>query len=116
MQGCMVALVCPVRAMENGKAPMGLEGWGAMTLNQWVPWLLGAGNATSALLTGNRKLAGWPVLIITQLAFIAYAVATDQTGFVLQNYLMIAIATYNTFEWMRAPAPMLNMNLQPAGM
>lgn len=87
-----------------------------MTLNQWVPWCLGAGNATSALLTGNRKLAGWPVLIITQLAFIAYATATNQTGFVLQNYLMIGIGIFNTLEWMRMPAPMLNVNLQPAGM
>jgi len=87
-----------------------------MTLNQWVPWCLGAGNATSALLTGNRKLAGWPVLIITQLAFIAYATATNQTGFVLQNYLMIGIGIFNTLEWMRTPAPMLNFNLQPAGM
>lgn len=111
----MVGPVCPVRIVDQ-HAPMAwLEGWGAVTLNQWVPWLLGAGNATSALLTGNRKLAGWPVLIITQLAFIAYAVATEQTGFVLQNYLMIAIGLYNTIEWMRAPAPMLNLNLQPTG-
>lgn len=116
MQGSMVGLVCPVRVSNKPAPTARLEGWGSMTLNQWVPWCLGAGNATSALLTGNRKLAGWPVLIVTQLAFIAYAVETNQTGFVLQNYLMIAIGLYNTMEWMRAPAPMLNLNLQPAGM
>jgi hypothetical protein len=92
-----------------------MEGWRAM-ITQWVPWVLAAGNAGSALLVGARKLLGWPLMIVTQLAFIAYADATNQPGFILQNYLMIAIGLYNTMEWMRAPAPMLNLNLQPAGM
>jgi len=85
-----------------------------LKLNEWVPWVLGAGNATSAILTGSHRIAGWPVLVVTQLAFIAYATATQQTGFILQNYLMIGIGVFNTFEWMRKPAPMLD--LQPPGM
>jgi hypothetical protein len=68
-------------------------------LTMWVPWLLAAGNATSALLTGRRFIEGWYVLAATQLAFIAYAFATDQHGFVLQNVVMIGIATYNTWHW-----------------
>lgn len=70
-------------------------------LTVWVPWVLAAGNATSALLTGRKYIQGWYVLGVTQIAFVAYAIATEQHGFILQNIIMTMIAVYNTLHWRR---------------
>jgi len=68
---------------------------------QWVPWLLAAGNVSSAFCTGKELNAGWVLLVLTQLGFIVYAVMTGQPGFLLQNVAMIAIGVYNFMKWRR---------------
>jgi len=68
---------------------------------QWVPWLLAAGNVSSAFCTGKGLNAGWVLLVLTQLGFIVYAVMTGQPGFLLQNVAMIAIGVYNFMKWRR---------------
>lgn len=70
-------------------------------VTQWVPWLLATGNVSSAFCTGKGLNAGWVLLVLTQLGFIVYAVATGQPGFLLQNVAMIAIGVYNFVKWRR---------------
>jgi len=70
-----------------------------MDITAWVPWLLAAGNVSSAFCTGKGLNAGWVLLVLTQLAFILYAVLTGQPGFLLQNVAMIAIGVYNFVKW-----------------
>jgi len=65
----------------------------------WVPWLLAAGNVSSAFCTGKGLNAGWALLVLTQLGFIVYALATGQPGFLLQNVAMIVIGVYNFIKW-----------------
>lgn len=70
-----------------------------MDITAWVPWLLAAGNVSSAFCTGKGLNAGWVLLVLTQMAFILYAVITGQPGFLLQNVAMIAIGVYNFLKW-----------------
>lgn len=70
-----------------------------MSLTDWVPWVLAAGNVASAASTGRRLIVGWPLLIVTQVGFVAYAVATGQPGFILQNVAMCAIGALNWRRW-----------------
>ena len=100
-QGNLVAPMCYLGRLKLAAPEAWLKGFRGTMINDWVPWALAAGNATSALLTGKGKLAGWPVLAATQLAFIAYAFATNQVGFILQNVVMIGIAVYNAWLWTR---------------
>lgn len=67
----------------------------------WVPWLLALGNVSSAFCTGKGLNAGWVLLVLTQLGFIVYALATGQPGFLLQNVAMIVIGVYNFVKWRR---------------
>lgn len=70
-------------------------------LETWVPWLLATGNVSSAWLSGRRNKWGWALLVLTQLAFIVYAILTMQYGFLLQNLAMMAIGVYNYVVWTR---------------
>lgn len=70
-----------------------------MDLTDWVPWVLAAGNVASAASTGRRLIVGWPLLIVTQVGFVAYALATGQPGFVLQNVAMCTIGALNWRRW-----------------
>lgn len=40
-------------------------------------------------------------MVLTQLAFIVYAILTMQYGFLLQNVAMMAIGVYNYVVWTR---------------
>jgi hypothetical protein len=63
-------------------------------LNEWVPWLIAAGNCGSLVLTTRRRIViGCVVLIVAQLISIVYAAITEQTGFIAMNVVMIAIST-----------------------
>lgn len=68
-------------------------------MTQWVPWLLAFGNVLSALLVGRQKKSGWVVMMLTQPAFVAYALFTGQPGFMLQNVAMQSIASHNYLTW-----------------
>jgi len=68
-------------------------------VSAWVPWLLAFGNVLSALLVGRGKRSGWGVMMVTQPAFVAYALITGQPGFMLQNIAMQGIASKNYLTW-----------------
>lgn len=70
-----------------------------MTLTTWVPWLLAFGNVLSALLVGKGQRKGWVVMMLTQPAFVCYALLTGQPGFMLQNVAMQTIASHNYLSW-----------------
>jgi len=57
------------------------------------------GNLSSIFLTGRGKLAGFVVLVPTQLVFAGYAAYTDQLGFVLQGVAMASMAGVGWYKW-----------------
>jgi hypothetical protein len=57
------------------------------------------GNLSSIFLTGRGKLAGFVVLVPTQLVFAGYAAFTDQLGFVLQGVAMASFAGLGWYRW-----------------
>ena len=70
-------------------------------IESWVQWVLATRNVGSAYLSGKRNKWGWALLVVTQLLFVAYAIATSQYGFLLQNVAMAAIGVVNYVKWMR---------------
>ena len=70
-------------------------------MNHWFPWIIAAGNVSSIWLTSRGKVAGFVVLIPTQLAFVFYAVVTHQDGFVLQNVVMAFMAALGWRKWVK---------------
>jgi hypothetical protein len=72
-----------------------------VTAQMVVPFLIAAGNVSSAWCTGRHWIAGWPILLATQLGFIAYAAVTAQPGFWVQNIAMAVIAVINWRRWYR---------------
>jgi nicotinamide riboside transporter PnuC len=63
--------------------------------------LLALGNLSSIFLTGRGKLAGFVVLVPTQLVFAGYAAFTDQLGFVLQGVAMTSMAIIGWYRWVK---------------
>lgn len=72
----------------------------AAQLTALAPYLFGPGNVVSALLVGRGRRAGWVVLVVVQLAMIAFGLATGYWGFTL-NACMAAVGGYNFVRWRR---------------
>lgn len=80
-----------------------------MRLQEWVPYVIAAGNIISLLLTRDGHRSGFVLLVLAQALFVAYAELTGQQGFFLQNVLMTILAVHSWVEWTRTP-PMLLLN------
>lgn len=53
-----------------------------MTAPQWWAWLLAALGISGLWLAGQRKRSGWALGAAAQLLWIAYALRTEQYGFI----------------------------------
>lgn len=67
-------------------------------------WILMVWGVTGLYLAGNGKRAGWAVNITAQLAWVAYALATKQYGFLISAgaYSWVYIRNYR--KWKAADA------------
>lgn len=68
-------------------------------MNQWWSWILTAIGITGLYLVGKKSLWGWIVGIGVQLLWIAYAVATQQWGFIISALAYGAINLRNYIRW-----------------
>lgn len=77
-----------------------------MTAREVVPYVIGLGNLSSALMVGARMPSGWLVLAATQVLLAVYGVATTQQGFALQAG-MVVIALHNLQQQLAARESLL---------
>lgn len=71
--------------------------------SQWWSWALTLIGVTGWWLTGRRLWQGWAVAIGVQVLWLAYAVTTQQWGFVVSVFLYGGMAVINLRRW-RQPA------------
>ncbi|MEU5963869.1 hypothetical protein ABZ777_21925 [Micromonospora parva] len=67
-------------------------------------WLLMAVGVTGLYLAGKRSWTGWAVGLAAQLLWLAYAITSEQWGFLVSCFAYGAIYIRNLRAWLR-PAP-----------
>lgn len=67
----------------------------------WWSWLLTAVGVTGLWAAGSKKAWGWAVGIGAQALWIAYALATDQYGFLLSALAYGTVYVRNFLAWSR---------------
>ena len=72
-------------------------------MSQWWSWLLAAWGVTGLVLAGRRKAIGWAVGLAAQVAWVAYALATDQWGFIASATAYGAVYARNYWTWRTQP-------------
>lgn len=65
----------------------------------WWSWLLTAVGVTGLYLAGSKKRLGWLVGIGAQGLWIAYALATEQYGFLASALAYGAVYVRNARKW-----------------
>ena len=68
-------------------------------MNPWWSWLLAAVGITGLVLAGRRQAIGWAVGLAAQAAWIAYALATRQWGFIASAAAYGAVYARNWWTW-----------------
>jgi hypothetical protein len=82
-------------------------------LHHPFPWLVSIGNVTSVLFTRRGKIAGWWILAVAQLIFIAHSVTTPtDTGFILGNLTMLVVALDSVRDWRTRKSGRLPQHLE----
>lgn len=59
-------------------------------------WILAAIGVTGIFLVGKKTIYGWLILLLNECIWIAYALATDQYGFIVMalSYAAVYIKSY----------------------
>ncbi|MET7668992.1 hypothetical protein [Micromonospora luteifusca] len=68
-------------------------------------WLLMAVGVTGLYLAGKRSWTGWAVGLAAQLLWLAYAITTEQWGFLVSCFAYGAIYIRNLLAWIRPTPP-----------
>ncbi|MEU5872500.1 hypothetical protein AB0A73_13210 [Glycomyces sp. NPDC047369] len=66
---------------------------------QWWSWALTLIGLTGWWLTGRRLWQGWAVSLAVQALWLAYALVTQQYGFIVASVSYGAMATLNLRRW-----------------
>ncbi len=64
-------------------------------------WVLAAIGVTGIFLVGRKTIWGWLVLCVNECLWIAYALATDQYGFIAMAIAYAAIYIKSYIHWKR---------------
>lgn len=67
----------------------------------WWSWLLTAVGITGLLVAGTKRKAGWAVGLGAQVLWIAYALATNQLGFLVSALAYGSVYAHNWIRWNR---------------
>jgi hypothetical protein len=62
-------------------------------------WILAAIGVTGIFLVGRKTIWGWLVLCVNEVLWIAYALATDQYGFIAMALAYAAIYIKSYIHW-----------------
>lgn len=63
-------------------------------------WLLAVIGVTGIFLVGKKTIYGWLILLLNECIWIAYALATDQYGFIVMAtaYALVYIKSYRAWR------------------
>lgn len=81
----------------------------------WWSWLLTAIGVTGLYLAGSKRLAGWMVGIGVQALWIAYAVSSEQWGFLVSAFAYGGVNIRNLVRWRREARSNPSNDGVPAG-
>jgi hypothetical protein len=70
-------------------------------MTQYWSWLLAAVGVTGIYFVGRKTIWGWLVLLINECIWIAYALATDQYGFIFMATAYSAVYVKSYLHWRR---------------
>lgn len=71
-------------------------------MSQWWSWALAAVGITGIWLAGRNNKAGWAVGVGAQMLWLAYAVVTEQWGFLVTAVAYGAVYARNWWRWAQA--------------
>lgn len=71
-------------------------------MSQWWSWALTIVGVTGLYFAGKKKAFGWGIGIAAQFLWIAYAIATQQWGFILGSIAYGSVYTKNFISWRRS--------------
>jgi hypothetical protein len=64
-------------------------------------WILAAIGVTGIFLVGRKTIWGWAVLLLNECIWIAYAIATDQYGFIAMATAYSLVYIKSFIHWRR---------------
>jgi hypothetical protein len=64
-------------------------------------WILAAIGVTGIFLVGRKTIWGWLILCVNECLWIAYALATDQYGFIAMAVAYAAVYIKSYIHWKR---------------
>lgn len=64
-------------------------------------WVLTVVGVTGLLLAGSKRKVGWAIGLGAQVLWLAYALATEQYGFIVSAFAYGAVYTRNWLAWRR---------------
>jgi hypothetical protein len=62
-------------------------------------WILAAIGVTGIFLVGRKTIYGWLILLLNECIWIAYAIATDQYGFIVMALSYAAVYVKSYLGW-----------------
>jgi nicotinamide riboside transporter PnuC len=67
-------------------------------------WILAAIGVTGIFLVGKKTIYGWLILLLNECIWIAYALATDQYGFIVMALSYAAVYVKSYLGWRKDEA------------
>ena len=67
-------------------------------------WILAAIGVTGIFLVGKKTIYGWLILLLNECIWIAYAIATDQYGFIVMALSYAAVYIKSYLAWRKDEA------------
>ena len=67
----------------------------------WWSWVLAVIGVTGIFFVGRKTIWGWYVLLFNEFLWIAYAVSTDQYGFIFSALAYAAVYIKSYLYWKR---------------
>lgn len=62
-------------------------------------YILAVIGVAGIFLVGRKTIWGWPILLLNECIWIAYALATDQYGFIIMATAYSAVYIKSYFKW-----------------
>lgn len=69
-------------------------------MNPIWSWALSAIGVVGIYLTGRKNWRGYAVGIVTECAWVAYAITTKQWGFIFGSTIYISVYSFNINKWL----------------
>ena len=69
-------------------------------MQQWQSWALSIVGVIGIYLTGRKNWRGYAVGIMTECAWVWYAIVTKQWGFIFGSTIYVSVYLFNINKWL----------------